>query len=78
MDDNLIIPDFLNRKKNGIKPATAATVYAMPIKQSSWQRLEERRKAKSRARVAKMLAVKSDRNAAKAGKVWDAERGGWK
>lgn len=79
MDDNLIIPDFLDRKKNGVRSATGkATVYAMPIKPSSWERLEERRKEKARGRIAKMLARKAEREAVAAGKTWDAVRGGWK
>ena len=79
MDDNLEIPDFLNRKTNGLKPERGpAKVFAMAISPSSWERLEERRKEKSRGRVAKMLARKAERAAVAAGKVWDTERGGWR
>lgn len=79
MDDNLVIPDFLNRKTNGVKPQREpATVYAMPVTPSSWEKIEAQRKEKARGRVAKMLAIKRDREAAASGKVWDVVRGGWK
>lgn len=78
MEDNLDFPDFLKRRKGERRPKGPAKVLAMPVTPSSWARIQEQRKAKSRGRVAKMLAIKADREAAAAGKTWDAVRGGWR
>ena len=46
----------------------------------TWLILEQQRnhrKAKARGRVAKMLAIKADRNAAKTGKTWNTNKGRW-
>lgn len=83
LEDDLEIPDFLKRHRGEPKVEwkPAATVFAMSLSPEKWERLEqvrkEQKKAKSRGRVAKMLAVRSDREAAAAGKVWDTNKGKW-
>lgn len=73
------IPDFLNRKLNGIKPDTGPLSSAIAARrQSSWDAIRAKKKEKARGRVAKMLAIKSERDASAAGKRWDAINGGWK
>lgn len=85
-DDDLEIPAFLRRDVNNAPsaqnlPATPPTVYADPIaaRQNELRAAHaERRRLKSHGRIAKMHAIRADRDAADAGMVWDAIRGGWR
>ena len=82
MNDDLDIPEFLRRNKGEpIKGSDNATVPAKEPGQEQWQVMEQqrrdRRKAKTDARIAKMKAVKADRDAAKSGKTWNTTKGRW-
>lgn len=88
MTDDLDIPDFLRREKS--KPPSRPgggldkpqlTGAALCGTEERWKQYEaaqrEQRQRKSRGRVAKMLAVRSDRAAVEAGKRWDVKTGRW-
>lgn len=82
-DDGLDIPEFL-RRKPGEKPAKLPDPLPPPpadVSQDRWRKIEEqrkeRKKLKSRGRIAKMKAVMADREAVKAGKTWNATKGIW-
>ena len=86
MTDDLDIPDFLRRKKS--KPPSAPEGGLDKIAgaafcgtEERWRQYEaaqrEQRQRKSRGRVGKMLAVRSDRAAVEAGKRWDVKTGRW-
>lgn len=79
-DDDLTIPEFLRRlpcarsQHDPLPPAAA-----QPEEQrSAWVRIDERKRQKSRGRVAKMKAKMADREAMRAGKVWDTVTGRWR
>jgi hypothetical protein len=82
-DDELDIPEFLRRDKNApaVKASDNVTVPAVEPEAERWQVMEQQRrderKTKARARVAKMLATKADRDALAAGKTWNTIKGRW-
>ena len=84
-DDDLEIPDFLKRRKGEPavpwQPLPGSFEARVQEQHEKWRELEQQRrdekKAKSRGRVARMLAIKADRSAAAAGKTWDFNRSVW-
>jgi hypothetical protein len=85
MTDDLAIPAFLRISKRDrarawrtFKPAAPAVPQAVDKNAERLALFAAQRKEKSRGRVAKMLAKRSDRAAVEAGKVWDTVRGGWR
>jgi len=83
MDDELDIPAFLKRDKNdpALKASNNTTVPAVQPGQEQWQVMEQQRrnrlKAKTDARIAKMKAIKADRDALASGKTWNTIKGRW-
>ena len=83
MCDDLEIPDFLKRDKGDTAPKgdDNATVPAVDPEKDKWRAMEKQRsdsrKARSRARVARMMAVKADREALASGKRWNTIKGRW-
>lgn len=82
-DDDLDIPAFLKREKTNPIRDNNTTVPAVKhtAEQEKWRIMEQqrrdRRKTKTSARIAKMKAVKADRDAVAAGKTWNADKGQW-
>lgn len=90
MTDFPELPDFLRRRKGENPPPAEGgsrpkkSLNPLPLPEGGldkWRQYEiaqrEQRVAKSRGRVAKMLAVRSDRAAVEAGKRWDVRTGRW-
>jgi len=84
LKDDLELPAFLKRDKN--TPAVKAkdnepTSCDLPPEMEKWRIMEQQRrdhrKAKARARVAKMMAIKADRDALASGKTWNTIKGRW-
>ena len=83
--DDLDIPAFLKRDKAtpAVKDGNNATVPAVKpnAEEEKWRAIEQQRrdhrKAKARGRVAKMMAVKADREALASGKTWNTIKGRW-
>jgi hypothetical protein len=85
MQHELDIPDFLKIPQAERAAAWRAWTHrpstVLGLDTTTAERLalfRARKKEKSRGRVAKMLAVKSDRSALQAGLTWDVKRGGWR
>jgi hypothetical protein len=83
MQDDFEIPEFLRRTNDTASQAKAEPETATPTIRTptSWKRLDEIRKAKSRERVATMLARKQERDRRESipqsRRRWDATHNRW-